>query len=306
MTASIRPLDPDSCETNHTTLEVLISLFIVCGLIISYLPQHYRIISRKSSDGLSPWFLLLGCVSATCCLFNILILQLRMVDCCKIVTPFTCIANTLGIIQLSLQWVMFTLILALFMIYFPPQRKIVPYIRHLHFNSPPSHWSAEWRISVGVAITVAVHFIVTVFASFYFLEFFGRSEDNRVTKYWADFLGLTSMIFASIQYLPQIWKTWKRKSVGALSIPMMLMQTPGSFLFVYSLAIRPGTRWTTWIVFLVTGCLQGILLVMCICWHFRNQRLGHGPFSVDETSSLLGRDGRPLVPEGRTTNSTDV
>lgn len=41
---------------------------------------------------------------------------------------------------------------------------------------------------------------------------------------------------------------------------------------------------------------------MCICWHFRSKRLGHGPFSVDETSSLLGHDDRPLIPEERVSN----
>jgi hypothetical protein len=82
---------------------------------------------------------------------------------------------------------------------------------------------------------------------------------------------------------------------------MMIMQVSGLFIFVYTLAIRPGTRWTTWIVFLVSGCLQGILLIMCICWHYRSKRLGHGPFYVSETDQLLDRDGRPLLPDERTT-----
>ncbi|KAI9598440.1 hypothetical protein BDF19DRAFT_234775 [Syncephalis fuscata] len=59
--------------------------------------------------------------------------------------------------------------------------------------------------------------------------------------------------------------------VGALSIPMMLIQTPGSFVFVYTLASREGTNWTTWITYLVSGCLQGVLLSLCILWHRREQ-----------------------------------
>src|SRR5688500_3620490 len=82
---------------------------------------------------------------------------------------------------------------------------------------------------------------------------------------------------------------------------MMIMQVPGLFIFVYTLAIRPGIRWTTWIVFFVSGCLQGILLLMCIGWYYRSRRLGHGPFYVGETDQLLGRDGRPLLPDERTT-----
>jgi hypothetical protein len=82
---------------------------------------------------------------------------------------------------------------------------------------------------------------------------------------------------------------------------MMLMQVIGSFIFVYTLSIRPSVTWTTWIVFFVSGCLQGILLFMCICWNYRSKRLGHGPFYVSESDQLLARDGRPLIPDERTT-----
>ncbi|CAG8760239.1 19850_t:CDS:2, partial [Racocetra persica] len=207
-----------------------------------------------------------------------------------------CFENTLGVIQLGVQFSMFALIFALFMIYFPSERKIVPYVRHIHFNSPPTRWSNDWRDSICIAIAITVHFVLTVIISTYLLTFGGAAEDYPATKYWADSLGVMSTIFASIQYFPQIIRTWRRKSVGALSIPMMLIQTPGSFLFVYSLAIRPGTRWTTWFVFLVTGCLQGTLLIMCICWHYRAKRLGHGPFYVGDTDSV----GKPLVPDEQT------
>ena len=67
--------------------------------------------------------------------------------------------------------------------------------------------------------------------------------------------------------MPQIWMTWHLGHVGSLSIPMMLIQTPGSFVWSGSLAARLGIEgWSTWGVFLVTGCLQGCLLGMGICF----------------------------------------
>lgn len=62
---------------------------------------------------------------------------------------------------------------------------------------------------------------------------------------WATFLGVTSAILATIQYAPQILHTYRMKLVGALSIPMMLIQTPGGFLVVISIVLRPGTNWTS-------------------------------------------------------------
>lgn len=53
----------------------------------------------------------------------------------------------------------------------------------------------------------------------------------------------------------------------------MLIQTPGSFVWSGSLAVRLGIEgWSTWGVFLVTGLLQGCLLVMGICFEVKARR----------------------------------
>ena len=45
----------------------------------------------------------------------------------------------------------------------------------------------------------------------------------------------------------------------------MVIQTPGSFVWAGSLAARLGAEgWSTWGIYLVTGCLQGCLLGMGI------------------------------------------
>jgi len=62
---------------------------------------------------------------------------------------------------------------------------------------------------------------------------------------WARFLGLSSAFLASVQYAPQLIHTYRSKLVGALSIPMMCIQTPGGVLMVLSIALRPGANWTS-------------------------------------------------------------
>ena len=73
------------------------------------------------------------------------------------------------------------------------------------------------------------------------------SEDYRSPQLelWATFLGVSSALLAMFQYTPQIAHTWRIKHVGALSIPMMCIQTPGAVLMVLSIALRPGTNWTS-------------------------------------------------------------
>lgn len=83
--------------------------FIVFGLLVSYLPQHYKIISKRSSRGLSPLFVLLGMVSGTASIANILTLpeSTRDMGCCKEIGAFPCAAALLGIVQISVQWTCF-------------------------------------------------------------------------------------------------------------------------------------------------------------------------------------------------------
>ena len=79
---------------------------ILLGILISYLPQHHRIISRRSSEGISPYFVLLGTTSGTCAFANILTVPASRRDlaCCKELSGFDCAAGVLGIAQVGVQW----------------------------------------------------------------------------------------------------------------------------------------------------------------------------------------------------------
>ena len=108
---------------------------------------------------------------------------------------------------------------------------------------------------------------------------------------WANLIGVVGMILAAIQFLPQIWTTWRLKEVGSLSIYSMCIQTPGSFIWVGSLAAHLGWEgWSTWGIYLCTGILQGILLTMSIAFEIRDRKLrkqavnnrNNEPTNVDE------------------------
>jgi hypothetical protein len=116
--------------------------------------------------------------------------------------------------------------------------------------------------------TCVVHGIITLILSLYFIA--ARPEALQA---WANFLGIISTVLASIQYFPQIYTTYTLKRVGSLSIPMMCIQTPGAFVWAGSLAARLGAAgWSAWGVYVVTGCLQGTLLVMGITFELRERK----------------------------------
>lgn len=86
-----------------------VSRVILLGILLSYLPQHYRIITRKTSFGISPYFVLLGTTSGTCGFANILVLPRSGADiaCCKHISGISCFAGLLGIFQVGVQWFCF-------------------------------------------------------------------------------------------------------------------------------------------------------------------------------------------------------
>jgi len=88
----------------------VLSVFIVLGILVSYLPQHYRIIARRSSEGLSPLFVLLGTTSSSFALFNILCLPAsqRDIACCREISRFACFSALLGIAQVAVQQACFS------------------------------------------------------------------------------------------------------------------------------------------------------------------------------------------------------
>lgn len=104
---------PDSCaklESPNIPAFVL-AVIIVVGILISYLPQHLRIVLRRSSEGLSPYFVLLGTTSGTFALANILTLPRSQADieCCHHISRFACVSGLLGIAQVFVQWSCFAL-----------------------------------------------------------------------------------------------------------------------------------------------------------------------------------------------------
>jgi hypothetical protein len=108
---------------------------------------------------------------------------------------------------------------------------------------------------------------------------------------WANLLGLMSAALAAVQYIPQIWTTYHLKHVGSLSIPMMCLQTPGGFLFAGSLFARLGWGgWSSWGIFLLTGTMQGILLVMAIYYELR-AHADDAPKSPTRSRLHLGSNG---------------
>ncbi|KAI1828522.1 ATP synthase F0 [Xylaria intraflava] len=273
-----------------------ISILIVLGILLSYVTQHYRIISRGSSEGISPYFVLLGVTSANAQFGNILTLPESRADvaCCKEVSPLECTAGLLGIAQIGCQWICFAVILVLFLVFFRRDDADIPQEELECDPDKPS-----WRTALIVGGVCLVHGLCVVIISTA-LAFAAPSHLGA----WANTLGIMSAVLAAIQYLPQIWTTYKLKHAGSLSILMMTIQTPGGFLFAASLAARLGWGgWSSWGVYVLTAVMQGILLTMAIRYewpsHQDSGNLTSSPPLLDrENIQDVGENQPLLAPDG--------
>ena len=155
-------------------------------------------------------------------------------------------------------------------------------------HEPGSPAPPSWRDALSVVIVCAATFVATSVVSVVFLLWYPERLGALATA-----LGVFAAVLACIQYIPQIWTTWKLQHVMSLSIPMMLIQTPGSFVFATSLAIRLGSAgWSAWGVYIVTGCLQGCLLFMAIKFELRDRKKSRLA-TEQATESHLGEQDRP-------------
>ncbi|KAI9138497.1 hypothetical protein BKA69DRAFT_1031420, partial [Paraphysoderma sedebokerense] len=294
-------LQSPACPDNHDFLNLLLSILLTIGIVFSYTPQHYKIIKHKTSEGLSPWFLFLGGISSSSTVWNLLLLQWDVVLCCRVWNAGTCFENVLGIIQVTAQWCMFSLIIMLYLIYFPPSKKYIPVYRQSHFSAPSSPtatspllsasqsssptrhgsrfpettermYTRQWKISLGIAATVIIYFVVCMATGIGLIVMdAGAGEGRERVIAFGGVLGGIATLMTMFQFLPQIVKTYKRKSVGAVSIPMMCIQTPGTLVLVYSLSLRPNTNISTYLSYLVAATLQGSLLVLCLYYTYHEK-----------------------------------
>lgn len=179
----------------------------------------------------------------------------------------------------------------LFLIYFP---RATPNTTDPDTDpNPPSYRSAIIVVLICILYTIAL-----AIASTYII----LTQPPSTAWKFADGLGITATALASIQYFPQIYTTYKLKSLGSLSIPMMCVQTPGGYLWAASLAARLGWEgWSAWILYVFISTLQGVVLGMGLWfkWKKRGQvddyeeeeEDGEGDAARRQDEERRGREG---------------
>lgn len=220
---------------------------LALGIFSSYLPQHFKIIKRRSSEGLSPIYLFFGSISAVSALLNVIILSSLARSCCSQLSFFQCTNSLISLSQISMQSIGCILVLVLCV--YITRDSVIEYKQDFKDLVTYYHY-----VGLYLFFNILILSLLTIF-------------NHNLTPF-ADLLGLVSTTMALIQFFPQLIKTYNIKHAGTLSIPSMLIQTPGGFFWSYSMYSQPNSNWSTYLPFLTSAFLQATLLIMCLYFQF--------------------------------------
>lgn len=238
---------------NNLILSDIISILIIIGIILTFLPQQIRIVNNRSSNGLSPYFMLLSITSVLAQLANVLMLQIPLL---QNATKEELLSSILGILQVVILSICITINFILFIIYQTPFQNKRIFIL---------------CIKLFLLFLFLSTFIIILALLTDKLQFVGKC------------FGILSIILSCIQYIPQLIHTWITKYIGALSLITLTIQAPGSFFFAYTLACIPNSHITTWFPFFLSGIFQFILIIICFII-----KIYYNVNDNSETESLLG------------------
>lgn len=223
----------------------IIGYIILAGIILSYIPQYVKMVRTKSSLGISELYLVIGYLSSTTSWNNGFIFYYPIWESCK--GFYQCNDETLGFIQLVAQWLCMLVFYILYLCFH--QGKIEP---------------ISWLFFIGSQIVLAGIFTTTYMLSTKYLESSSGEINLKpvVADRYADVLAVFTVVATCIQYLPQIYKTFRLKSPKSLSLITLSIQCPGTFAWAIYLALQKGEDVSTWIPYVVAATSQLILLVM--------------------------------------------
>jgi len=263
-------LESDACKHLATPSipQFAVSCALMVWLLISYIPQWARIIARKSAEGLSTFYILLGSLSGLCAVGNILVLPSSQVDmgCCRENSRFACLSGLLGILQVVSGIACFWIVLFLYIYFSEEEASAEIHHRRNSIGGPERTFRRARRAWIVLIIVCAFAFAVLLVSAI-ILHRFPWAAQN-----WADILGVAVALLACVQWVPQVWTTWHLGHLGSLSLASVALSAPYTWIFGINMILRVGVKgWSVWIVYVLVGTMQLVLIITAIVFHIQGR-----------------------------------
>lgn len=241
-----------------------LSIFLIFGTYISFLPQYVKFYQKKSHRGVS---LVNGGCGALVTHLNLLnYLSLKWNDafgCCQ--APHSidqCIIHLLPLVQTISIWFNTLLLIGGYLYYWD-----VNFAREeaLSTGIPISRLWLYDKLKVILLVTLDLLLAI----AFVIMSLLGGHNSNYIRSYGAT-LNLIAAALISVHWIPQILLTMRIKSLGSLSGIMLLLQSSGAILTGINLAQGRSllSSWLVWIPYVFTWLMMTTTLVLGIYYYY--------------------------------------
>ncbi|KAH7309810.1 hypothetical protein B0I35DRAFT_440666 [Stachybotrys elegans] len=247
--------------------QFVVSCLLITWLLAANIPQWVRIAKRQSAEGLSTFYILLGSMSGVCAVGNILMLPSTDEDmgCCRTNSTFACINGILGMLQVIMGIACFWVVLIMYVYYAEEEADAEIHGRRASLSGPDRTFRRARRAWIVLIVVCSFAFTILLASTVISRRF------PWVAQTWADILGVGVALLACVQWLPQVLTSWHLGSLGSLSLVALSISAPYTWIFGVSMMLRVGVQgWSAWIVYLIVGFMQLILIAMGITYSVRD------------------------------------
>lgn len=279
--------------------------FLLLGLTIVYIPQFYKIYKKKSAQGLSPFFMLLGHTAAFMTAMNTLIFYIDNWWTCQNFS--TCFESTIGFLLVLIQWLFFWAQYFILVYYeqknyhSPTEEKeqlltqdenndninLISRIRVLFHNKTQYLWmTITFITSMILSGITLINTLILLFLNGW------KYQQSVALTTWSQIMDVIIAILFLLHYLPQIYETCKLRKAGSLSLISLAMMAPGTLVWAAFLAYQGNLvsnskagNPAVWFPYILVGMMQLILLCLGIHYERRRKRI------ENETNDLFNLDG---------------
>lgn len=268
---------------------ILSGIVIALGVWISWLPQQVTFVVKKSTFGVSFWYILLTQVANWCPFINAVYLSWDLFHCCASYVSFwDCQKLLLALYQLAISVFSVTCIYICYVIYYDPvgpPDMVEPQNQELDMeysdavfditdkamiDQPQVDKKRQQGRRTQIIIFIVYYIFTAIAVSVGFVMIFAAGPYSPPILFYSLCITTVGVLSVLIQFTPQIYVTWKLKSSGNLSLVMLILQAPGTWVWLVYLIYYE--TWTTWLSTLVAATQVTILLCQVVYYDFIAKR----------------------------------
>ncbi|EGG16543.1 hypothetical protein DFA_09087 [Cavenderia fasciculata] len=247
-------------------LSIALGVGLIIGGVGSTLPQHIKLLKTRRAVGLSYLWLFLGNINQFSAVCNAFMIKYPQIQACYQTSFLDCAPSMLALIQLFSLWV-FTIPIYIMYILFTPND-----LKDIEESNVANVQAAKREYKIGIiffglliAFLVVIPIVVAVLINKY-------GPCDHASYIFGYGMGILSTVITFIQWSPQIYKTFVSKSVGSLSITMLLIQGPGTVLTIYFLVFVSKESVSTWLSYVSAAFQIFLLLILLFYYKYQQKR----------------------------------